>query len=120
VAAPAGSAVNQLESACTQQLVQPQPGDDVDVLQIVGELGLRVVLLAAVEFEEDSFLGMHPHRDDERETEFLPVGRIEIGNLDHLGEGQRVEARACLLGHRRGSHRAGLGFLAGDGPIERC
>jgi hypothetical protein len=34
--------------------------------------------------------------------------------------GQRVEARACLLGHRRGRHRAGLGFLAGDGPIERC
>ena len=76
MAAPAGSAVNQLESACTQQLVQPQPGDDVDVLQIVGELGLRIVLQPLPEFKENAFLGVHPHHHDEGKSEFRLVGGV--------------------------------------------
>src|SRR5438045_6743467 len=65
------SNVKSTTLACVEQFVQPQSGDDVDILQIVGEFGLGFVLQPAVEFEQDSFLGVHSDRDDERQSELL-------------------------------------------------
>ena len=76
---------------------QPQPRNQADLVDCVGELGVLLISDAALELAQDGFAGAATDADDERKAEFLPVEPVELVELLEFLIRQAIEPEVSLF-----------------------